>query len=128
MRVFLLPSVPQPHYLPPRSGLYYITAAWLIFYVGKSQNLRQRWRTHHRRREFHSLAPFGRIHYRLLPPHQLTIWEQREIKRLCPPWNYRPNLTDWEKTRLQITIGLRMASFVSLVGVAFLSVITVPLR
>ncbi|MFN3361815.1 MAG: GIY-YIG nuclease family protein, partial [Pseudanabaenaceae cyanobacterium] len=99
-----------------------------VFYVGKSQNLRQRWRHHHRRQEFYSLAPFGRIHYRLLPPHQLTPWEIKEIKRLRPPWNYHPPLTPWQRIGLQITIGLQMASVVSAVGVVLLSLVTTPLR
>ncbi len=118
MQVFFLPSVALPRNLPPRSGIYYITGAWVIFYVGKSKNLRERWRSHHKLSEFNALHPFGRIHYYLVPVNCLQEWERREIKRLCPPWNNQNSLTWGEKLWLKVTTGLRMAVIVSLAGIA----------
>ncbi len=117
MQVFLLPSVALPHQLPPRSGIYYVTGAWRVFYVGKSQNLKRRWRSHHKLAEFNALNPFGRIHYHLLPNQKLQDWERKEIKRLNPPWNYQTALTAGERLRLKITTGIRMAVIVSGVGI-----------
>ncbi len=122
MQVFFLPSVAFPHQLPPRSGIYYVTGAWQIFYVGKSQNLKRRWRSHHKLAEFNALSPFGRIHYYLLPSQKLQDWERKEIKRLNPPWNYQSALTMGEKLLIKITTAIRMAVIVSGGGI-FLGVI-----
>lgn len=118
MKVFFLPSVALPQQLPPRSGIYYVTGAWQVFYVGKSQNLRQRWRSHHKLPEFNALYPFGRIHYYLLPKQRLQAWEKREIKRLNPPWNYQTPLTGGQILGLKIITGIRMAVLVSIAGMS----------
>jgi hypothetical protein len=42
MRIFWLPSKPVKKLkeLPQDAGVYYITALWIVLYVGKAKNLR----------------------------------------------------------------------------------------
>lgn len=91
MRIFLLPSKPigKLHELPTKPGVYYVTAFWVLFYVGQATNLRKRWagKKHQRYNQFGILAPFGRIHYKTLPAHKLNIYEKSEILKLKPYWN-----------------------------------------
>ncbi|MCA1904482.1 MAG: GIY-YIG nuclease family protein [Cyanobacteria bacterium KgW148] len=122
MQVFFLPSVSLPRHLPPRSGIYYVTAAWVIFYVGKSANLRRRWRSHHKQAEFEALRPFGRIHYHLLPTDRLQAQESKEIKRLQPPWNNK-TLAPGERLWLKITTGIRMACLTALGGLMLIATV-----
>lgn len=65
----------------------------MVFYVGKSQNLRRRWQSHHRYGDFRKLQPFGRLHYRCLSLGQIHAYELAEIDRLQPAWNYRQSLS-----------------------------------
>jgi excinuclease UvrABC nuclease subunit len=127
MKVFFLPSVAHPQRLPPRSGIYYVTGAWQVFYVGRSQNLQRRWRSHHKLAEFNALRPFGRIHYHLVPSDRLLALEQAEIKRLKPPWNYQTPLKGGEKLWLRVTIGLRMAVVAAAGGVMGAVILTILL-
>lgn len=92
LKIFLLPAKPvsKLRELPEEAGVYYVTAFWLLFYVGQAKNLRKRWRkTHQRYNQFRILAPFGRIHYQTMPVSQIRTFEKVEIKRLKPYWNHR---------------------------------------
>ncbi|WP_339367527.1 GIY-YIG nuclease family protein [Thalassoporum mexicanum] len=75
--------------LPRSPGIYYITAFWLVFYVGKATNLRRRWsgKNHQRYNQFKILAPFARLHYKTMPRHRIDGYEKAEIDRLRLPWN-----------------------------------------
>jgi hypothetical protein len=90
-RIFLLPSLPihKLNQLPTSAGIYYITAFWLVFYVGKASNLRRRWsgRNHQRYNQFKILSPFARLHYKTMPKHKISAYEKAEIDRLKLPWN-----------------------------------------
>jgi hypothetical protein len=121
MTLFFLPSKPIDRLgeLPDGAGIYYVTACWRVFYVGKSKNLRQRWKTHHRHPEFAALQPFGRLHYRRLPLNRLHTYELTEIRRLRPLWNYQAIAGFWQIAGLAIAIWLR-AFFYGLVGIGLL--------
>ncbi|CAN1209460.1 GIY-YIG nuclease family protein [Tumidithrix helvetica PCC 7403] len=91
MKIFLLPSksIHKLHELPTEAGVYYVTAFWLVFYVGQAKNLRNRWRKNHQRyNQFKLLAPFGRLHYKTMPASQIATYEKAEIKYYKPVWNY----------------------------------------
>jgi Flp pilus assembly protein TadB len=93
MRIFFLPSkaIAKLHELPVGSGVYYVTAFWRLFYVGKARNLRRRWQKNHQRyNQFKILSPFGRLHFKVMPAHKIDDFEKKEIQRLNPPWNYSP--------------------------------------
>ncbi|MDX1976377.1 MAG: GIY-YIG nuclease family protein [Pseudanabaenaceae cyanobacterium bins.68] len=108
MSIFILPAKSVNHLeeLPKAPGIYYITACWMVFYVGKSQNLRRRWQSHHRLRQFIGLQPFGRLHYRLMPLEQIHAYELAEIERLKPAWNYQQSLSWWQSLLLIVKLWL----------------------
>jgi hypothetical protein len=90
MKIFLLPSksIYKLHELPTKAGVYYVTAFWLVFYVGQAKNLRNRWRKNHQRyNQFKLLAFFGRLHYKTLPISEIGTYEKAEILRCKPFWN-----------------------------------------
>jgi hypothetical protein len=121
MTLFFLPSKPIDRLteLPNTAGIYYVTACWQVFYVGKSKNLRHRWKSHHRHPEFAALQPFGRIHYRLLPHHRTHAYELAEIRRLKPHWNYQAIAGFWRIAKVAIGIWLR-AIFYGVLGIGLL--------
>jgi len=87
MRIFWLPSKPVKKLkeLPQDAGVYYITALWIVLYVGKAKNLRNRWKTnHHRYQQFKLLHPFGRLHYKVLAASQISAYEKSEITKFRP--------------------------------------------
>jgi hypothetical protein len=93
MKIFFLPSkaIAKLHELPEVAGVYYVTAFWRLFYVGKATNLRRRWRKNHQRyNQFKILSPFGRLHFKVMPAHRIDDYERMEIQRCKPPWNYSP--------------------------------------
>jgi hypothetical protein len=110
--IFRLPSctIRTLDRLPSAPGIYYITAGWRILYVGKSRNLKARWRNHHRYPQFAALHPFGRLHYQPLSSHQIALYETQEIQRLRPRWNNRkvPGLWGvlWLRLRVWGQIGM----------------------
>lgn len=114
--LFFLPSRPihKLQTLPEKSGIYYVTAFGIVFYVGKATNLRARWRKHHRLAQFQKLAPFGRLHYRLVPAKFLKKIEQTEIKRLKPLWNYQPIPKFWGRWLLFFKVWLRVIFYSTL--------------
>ncbi len=115
--IFRLPSctIRTLDRLPAAPGVYYITAGWRILYVGKSRNLKARWRHHHRYPQFAALHPFGRLHYRTLSHHQIALQETQEIQRLQPRWNAQPIPGVWGVLRLRLQIWGQ-----ALMGTAFL--------
>lgn len=74
--------------LPRTHGLYFVTDTdERVLYVGKSQDIRARWRQHH-------LAPHMNAEYRIhwfdVSAYNIPNWEVSEIaaiKRFQPPWN-----------------------------------------
>ena len=99
LRIFWLPSKPLKRLkeLPQDAGVYYITALWIVFYVGKAKNLRNRWKpAHHRYQQFELLHPFGRLHYRVLSINQLHAYEKAEIAKFCPVWNRTSRPKPWD--------------------------------
>jgi len=122
--ILLLPSKPfhRLKELPSRAGIYYITAFGIVFYVGQAKNLRRRWTKQHQRyHQFQQLAPFGRLHYRLVKVSDLDKIEKQEIKRLKPLWNYRPVPSVWGLLALLLAVWLRVIIYGGLVF-AFLGV------
>jgi hypothetical protein len=83
MRIFLLPakSIYQLNELPAEAGVYYVTAFWVLFYVGQAKNLRSRWRKNHQRyNQF-------KLHYKVMPQSEITAYEKAEIQHYKPIWN-----------------------------------------
>ncbi len=121
MSIFLLPSKPihRLKELPQKAGIYYVTAFGIVFYVGQAKNLRRRWtKQHHRYRQFQKLAPFGRLHYRLVHPKDLDRIERQEIKRLKPLWNYQPVPGAWGLLSLLLAVWLRVIIYCGLIILA----------
>ncbi|WP_019502602.1 GIY-YIG nuclease family protein [Pseudanabaena sp. PCC 6802] len=92
MRIFFLPSkaIAKLHELPEVAGIYYVTALWRLFYIGKATNLRRRWRKNHQRYNQFKILPFGRLHYKTMPASKIDDYERAEIQRCQPPWNNSP--------------------------------------
>lgn len=113
MWVFFLPSlsINDLAQLPDKAGIYYVTAGWRIFYVGRAQNLRQRWQRHHRYPQFRLLSPFGRLHYRLVKPNCLDRQEKLDIQRLKPHWNYEPIPEFWGLLAFWIGVWLWVIAY-----------------
>lgn len=93
LRVKSYPSVPlsQVSKLPKEPGIYYAVSGWDIHYIGLSKNLYRRWnatgeQTHHKRA---ILVRYGgvKLHYRVLPAHEIEYVEALEIDRFRPHLN-----------------------------------------
>ena len=114
IRIFFLPckTIANLHELPTESGVYYMTAFWRIFYVGQAQNLRKRVRKSHQRyKQLKILAPFARVHYKILPVSRIGKYESLEIKKLKPDWNYTRVPQFWELMNFSIGIWLRVVFY-----------------
>ncbi len=121
MRIFWLPSKPVKKLkeLPPDAGVYYITALWIVLYVGKAKNLRNRWKTnHHRYQQFKLLHPFGRLHYKVLAASQITSYEKSEITKFRPAWNGTARVTFWNLLSLFIAVWGRVIVYTLLLLMA----------
>ncbi|PZU97927.1 MAG: endonuclease [Pseudanabaena sp.] len=117
LRVFWLPSktVERLKELPPTAGVYYITAIWIVLYVGKAKNLRNRWRTdHHRYQQFKLLHPFGRLHYQVLALNQIGSYEKSQIAKFQPAWNGTARVTFWNLLCLFLSIWMRVIVYAAL--------------
>ncbi len=116
--IFRLPSctIRTLDRLPSGPGIYYITAGWRILYVGKSRNLKARWRRHHRYPQFAALHPFGRLHYRALAKDQIATHETQEIQRLRPHWNNRPVPGLWGVLWLRLQVWGQLGMYTVLGG------------
>ena len=120
IRIFGLPSKPVKKLkeLPQDSGIYYLTAFWIVLYVGKTKNLRNRWKTsHHRHQQFRLLHPFGRLHYKVLSINQISSYEKAEIDRLRPAWNrtaLNPSL--WTLLSLFVAVWGRVIVYALLIS------------
>lgn len=117
LRIFWLPSttVERLKELPATAGVYYITALWIVLYVGKAKNLRNRWRTdHHRYQQFKLLHPFGRLHYRVLALNQIGSYEKSQIARFQPAWNGTARATFWNLLCLFLAIWMRVLVYAAL--------------
>jgi len=120
-----LPSKAIAHLnqLPDQSGVYYMTALWRLFYVGKAVNLRKRLTARHQRyRQIKILAPFARVHYKVLPKAQISSYEISEIKKLKPDWNYTRVPQTWGLFRLFLRFWVRFWFYliVVLAAIAYL--------
>jgi len=114
VKIFFLPSKSKRRLkeLPSEAGIYYMTAFWVVFYVGKSKNIRSRWRKHHKYNQFEILGIFGRVHYKIMPESQLHTYEKNEITRLNPPWNYSKTLGFWGLIALFMSIWGRVIYYI----------------
>lgn len=124
LRIFWLPSktVTELKELPRNAGIYYVTALWVVLYVGKTKNLRDRWKSsHHRYEQFKLLRPFGRLHYRVLPSDRISAYEKLEISRLQPAWNYTNRATFWSLFCLFVLVWGRAVFYL----IVFLLVVAV---
>jgi len=110
IRVFFLPSkaIANLKQMPDQSGVYYMTALWRLFYVGKAINLRKRLTARHQRyRQIKILAPLARVHYKVLPKEKISQYESSEIKSLRPCWNYTNVPKFWGLLGLFLRFWLR---------------------
>ncbi|PZO40816.1 MAG: endonuclease [Pseudanabaena frigida] len=131
LRIFWLPSKPitKVKELPQDAGVYYITALWIVLYVGKAKNLRNRWKTaHHRYQQFKLLHPFGRLHYRVLSLKQLDAYEKLEIARLRPTWNQTTRPSFWDLLGLFLAVWGRVIVYVLLLSLAIAALIYLLLQ
>ena len=131
LRIFWLPSKPVAKLkeLPQNAGVYYITALWIVLYVGKAKNLRNRWKTaHHRYQQFKLLHPFGRLHYKLLATNQTHSYEKSEISRFRPAWNGTARVTFWGLLWLFIAVWGRVTIYLLLIVFAIATVIYLLFR
>ncbi|MBD2177708.1 GIY-YIG nuclease family protein [Pseudanabaena sp. FACHB-1998] len=131
IRVFWLPSksIDNLKELPQESGVYYITALWVVLYVGKAKNLRNRWRTnHHRYQQFKLLQPFGRLHYRVVSMKQLDGYEKSEISKFTPKWNGTSRPSFWNLLGLFLAVWGRVIVYASLLMLAIAVVIYSALK
>jgi hypothetical protein len=130
-RIFWLPSKPitKVKELPQDAGVYYITVFWIVLYVGKAKNLRNRWKTaHHRYQQFRLLHPFGRLHYRVLSITQLDAYEKSEIARLRPTWNRTTRPSFWDLLGLFLAVWGRVIVYVLLLSLAIAALIYLLLQ
>jgi excinuclease UvrABC nuclease subunit len=80
--------------LPSEPGVYYAVKGRKILYIGKAQNLKQRWcttgqRKHHQLEKLRSIGGV-RLHYRVRRSDiAAKRREARDIKRYLPPLNDR---------------------------------------
>jgi hypothetical protein len=121
LRIFWLPSKPVAKLkeLPQEAGVYYITAIWVVLYVGKAKNLRNRWKAaHHRYQQFKLLYPFGRLHYKVLTINQIHSYEKAEIIRFRPAWNGTARVTFWGLLCLFVAVWGRVAIYILLIVIA----------
>jgi hypothetical protein len=121
LRIFGLPSKPVTKLkeLPHSAGVYYITALWIVLYIGKAKNLRNRWKsTHHRYEQFKLLHPFGRLHYQVLAPHQIHGYEKSQIFRFRPVWNGSARASFWDLLGLFIAVWGRVIIYLLVVVIA----------
>lgn len=121
IRVFWLPSksIDNLKELPQDAGVYYITALWVVLYVGKAKNLRNRWRTnHHRYQQFKLLQPFGRLHYQVVSLKQLDQYEKAEIAKFNPKWNGTSRPSFWNLLGLFLAVWGRVIVYASLLMLA----------
>ena len=121
LRIFWLPSKPvvKLKELPQDAGVYYITALWIVLYVGKAKNLRNRWKTdHHRYQQFRLLHPFGRLHYKILAINQIHSYEKAEIIRFRPAWNGTARATFWDLLCLLVAVWGRVMIYILLLSLA----------
>lgn len=126
LRIFWLPSKPivKLKELPQDAGVYYITALWIVLYVGKAKNLRNRWKTaHHRYQQFKLLHPFGRLHYKILTTAQIHSYEKAEIARFRPAWNGTARVTFWDLLCLFVAVWGRVIIYISLLLLAIATLI-----
>ncbi len=131
LRVFWLPSKPVTKLkeLPQNAGVYYITAVWIVLYVGKAKNLRNRWKTdHHRYQQFKLLHLFGRLHYKVLSTNQITAYEKAEIAKLRPAWNGTARVTFWNLLCLFVAVWGRVIVYAALILLAIAVVIYLLLQ
>ena len=116
-KLFFLPNVSDEGDLPRKPGVYYVTALWHVYYVGRSTNLYLRWRDHHRYEQWTCLCPFGRIHYQTLPAKDLAVREKEAIEHFQgigeANWNYT---TTQASVISRWLLRLKMAAFAILVG------------
>jgi len=131
LHVFWLPSKPVTKLkeLPQDAGVYYITAVWIVLYIGKAKNLRNRWKTdHHRYQQFKLLHLFGRLHYKVLSIKQITAYEKAEIVKLRPAWNGTARVTFWNLLCLFVAVWGRVIVYAALVLFAIAVVIYLLLQ
>lgn len=88
MRFTGLPSIPfaDRANLPEFSGVYFVCSGQQVLYVGQSNNIRDRWKQHHRSAQ---LSQFGdvRIYWLHTPVGFLGILEKAMINQLSPLLN-----------------------------------------
>lgn len=72
--------------LPAVACLYFVDADGVLLYLGASENIRKRWRSHHH--AFHLAESSNRIWVIETPKYR--SWERPLIRHLCPRWNDSP--------------------------------------
>lgn len=102
--ISILPSleVGKMRIAPMHPGIYFVTSHiegnQSILYVGKAQNIRERWKSHHRLPELELLTSVGvniQVHFLIIPhpigsDKNLTELESHYIDALSPKLNRKP--------------------------------------
>ncbi len=105
MKISLLPSLSFGHRqdLPPIPALYFVLNDQReIAYIGETENLRARWKSHHRARQM-STGGY-RIHWRQISDTaERADAEQKSIKYFRPLWN---------RTEVPITERKRVGDYI----------------
>ena len=92
--VTVLPWTPIKHYraLPQCPALYFVmTNTQEVFYVGRAQQLKTRWNTHHRLEEFLAFSDFRIAWLEVSDPELLPILENACIEYFQPKANKHPS-------------------------------------
>ena len=97
--------------LPALPGVYIVYRHETVLYVGKTQNLRRRWKQHHLQRQGTDLGPDTEIAYQTYPAQNamaMALYEQHLIAALQPSLNRTTVLPQSSLTTSREAAGLTM--------------------
>jgi len=83
--------------LPRKPGLYFVIDGQRLLYIGRSKDLNQRWKGHHRYKQIKQMARFPQIAY-LDCDDESLLWTEREIIS-----RFKPLLNDTSVDRDPVT-------------------------
>lgn len=78
--------------LPQEPGVYFVMMSGSVIYIGKSQNIMQRWSAHHRLEQILGMGDAD-VHYWLIDLEDTGWVEAEMIDKFCPELNNTPSPT-----------------------------------